>query len=59
MLSYTKYNKFHKGIWRFFLIFKPAFQICTSGIYEMDTQAHRVGPQRRQKERGATTDEMG
>ena len=25
----------------------------------MDTQAHHVGPQRRQKKRGSTTDEMG
>ena len=29
------------------------------GQQQMDTQAHHVGPQRRQKERGATTDEMG
>ena len=29
------------------------------GQQQMDTQAHLVGPQRRQKERGATTDEMG
>ena len=29
------------------------------GQQHMDTQAHHVGPQRRQKERGATTDEMG
>jgi hypothetical protein len=29
------------------------------GQQQMDTQAHHVGLQRRQKERGATTDEMG
>ena len=29
------------------------------GQQQMDTQAHHVGPQRRQKERGVTTDEMG
>jgi hypothetical protein len=29
------------------------------GQQQMYTQAHHVGPQRRQKERGATTDEMG
>ena len=29
------------------------------GQQQMDTQAYHVGPQRRQKERGATTDEMG
>ena len=29
------------------------------GQQQMDTQAHHVEPQRRQKERGATTDEMG
>ena len=29
------------------------------GQKQMNTQTHHVGPQRRQKERGATTDEMG
>ena len=29
------------------------------GQQQMDTQAHHVGPQRRQKERGTTTDKMG
>ena len=29
------------------------------GQQQMDTQAHHVGPQRRQKEHGTTTDEMG
>ena len=29
------------------------------GQQQMDSQAHHVGPQRRQKERGATTAEMG
>ena len=28
-------------------------------VARMDTQAHHVGPQRRQKKRGTTTDEMG
>ena len=32
---------------------------CEDGQQQMDTQAHHVGPQRRQKERGTTTDEMG
>ena len=29
------------------------------GQQQMDTQAYHVGPQRRQKKRGTTTDEMG
>ena len=29
------------------------------GQQQMDTQAHHVGPQRRQKERGTTADEIG
>ena len=29
------------------------------GQEQMDGQAHHVGPQKRQKERGATPDEMG
>ena len=30
---------------------------CLEDGQQTDTQAHHVGPQRRQKERGATTDE--